>query len=44
MIEVWDSREQAEEFRKEVMAAREEVGIGGDTPAITYFEVHNLTQ
>ena len=44
VIEVWDSREQAEEFGKKVTAAREEAGFGGDTPPITYFELHKLVQ
>jgi hypothetical protein len=42
IIEVWDSREQAEEFGEKVRAAREEAGFGGEVPPITYFEVHHL--
>ncbi len=42
VIEVWDSRDQAEEFGQKVRAAREELGFGGEAPPITYFEVHNL--
>ena len=40
IIEVWDSREQAEEFGERVRAARNELGFGGGMPPITYFEVH----
>jgi len=44
VIEVWDSREEAESFGHKVMAAREELGFGGDRPPMTYLEVHNLLQ
>jgi hypothetical protein len=44
VIEVWESREQAEEFTKKVMAAREDLGIGTDRPMIQYLEVHRLAQ
>ena len=42
VIEVWDSREKAEEFGQRVLAAREEAGFGGGMPPITYFDVHHL--
>jgi len=41
IIEVWDSRDQADEFTEKVRAAREELGISGQ-PTITYLEVYNL--
>lgn len=43
VIEVWDSREQAEEWSRKVMAVREELGIGGQ-PEISYYDVRRLTQ
>ena len=43
VIEVWDSREQAEEFGEKVRAVRKELGFEGQ-PEIQYFEVHNLMQ
>jgi hypothetical protein len=43
IVEVWDSREQAEEWTKKVMAAREELGVGeSGPPEMTYLEVHKL--
>ena len=42
VIEVWDSRDQAEEFGQRVRAVREEAGFGGEIPPMTYFDVHNL--
>lgn len=42
VIEVWDSREKAEEFGQRVRAVREEVGFGVGMPPITYFDVHHL--
>ena len=44
VIEVWDSRDMAEEFTKKVMAAREELGIATGRPPIQYLEVHRLAQ
>jgi hypothetical protein len=44
VIEVWETREQAEEFTKRVMAAREDLGIGTDRPKIQYLDVHRLAQ
>jgi hypothetical protein len=44
VIDVWDTREQAEAFTEKVRAAREELGIGRSSPPqITYLEVHRLT-
>jgi hypothetical protein len=41
IVEVWDSREQAEQFGEKVRAAREEAGLaGGAMPTITYLKVH----
>jgi nucleotide-binding universal stress UspA family protein len=43
IVELWDSREQAQEFGEKVRAAREEVGVSFDgEPVITYLEVHNV--
>jgi hypothetical protein len=44
IVEVWDSREQAEEFGERVRKAREGAGIGGEPPSISYLEVYNLVQ
>lgn len=44
IIEVWDSRAQADEWGERVMAVRKELGIGSDGPLpITYFEVRRVT-
>jgi hypothetical protein len=44
IVEVWDSREQAEEFTERVRAAREEAGVGAGDPMITYLDVYNLVR
>jgi hypothetical protein len=44
IVEVWDSREQADEFNQRVRTAREEAGVGGGPPPMTYLEVHRLIQ
>jgi hypothetical protein len=45
IFEIWDSREQAEEWTKKVVAAREELGLGGSAPPqMTYFELHKLAR
>ena len=44
IVEVWESREKAEEFGEKVRAARDAEGIGGDAPHIHYLEVHNITR
>jgi hypothetical protein len=43
IIELWDSRDQAEEFTEKVRAARQEVGVGAQ-PAITYMDVHRVRE
>jgi hypothetical protein len=43
IIDVWDSREQADQFAEQVAAARADLGIGGSgPPAIEYLEVHHV--
>lgn len=42
VLELWDSREQAESFTEKVRAAREQIGLSGSRPALTYMDVHNL--
>ncbi len=44
IVEVWDSREQAEEWGEKVMAARTEAGFGDGPPTIEYLDVHNVVQ
>ena len=44
IVEVWDSREQAEAWGEKVAATRAEAGIGGDAPTIEYLEVHKIVQ
>lgn len=44
IVEVWDSREQAEAWAEKVAAAREEAGFGGNPPSIEYLEVHSIVQ
>jgi hypothetical protein len=44
IVEVWDSREQAEAWSEKVAAAREEAGFGERPPSIEYVEVHNVVQ
>lgn len=41
VIEIWDSREQAELFTERIRAARAELGVTGQ-PTITYMDVHSL--
>jgi len=44
IIEVWDSKEQAEAFGERVREARRELGIGdGSMPPVEYLELHALT-
>ncbi len=41
IVEVWEAREQADEFGEKVRATRERIGVGvGRQPQVTYFEVH----
>jgi len=43
IVEVWDSREQAEQFGEKVRAVREELGIGGGgPPQIWYLDVYKF--
>jgi hypothetical protein len=42
IIEVWDTREQAEAFGEKVRAARQDMGIGGAPPPVEYLELHSL--
>jgi hypothetical protein len=44
IIEVWDTREQAEAWGEKVMAARTEAGFGDGPPSIEYLEVHSTVQ
>jgi alkanesulfonate monooxygenase SsuD/methylene tetrahydromethanopterin reductase-like flavin-dependent oxidoreductase (luciferase family) len=44
IVEVWDSRQQAEEFGEKVRAARQAAGADGNEPTITYLEVHKVIQ
>ncbi|MGI8421239.1 MAG: hypothetical protein ACR2MU_03110 [Gaiellaceae bacterium] len=44
IVEVWDTREQAEAWGEKVAAARQEAGLGGAPPEIEYLEVHNIVQ
>lgn len=44
IVEVWDSREQAEAWGEKVTAARTEAGFGDGPPAIEYLEVHSILQ
>ena len=41
IVEVWDSREQAEAWGEKVAAARD---LGGRPPSIEYLEVHRIVQ
>lgn len=44
IVEVWDSREEADAWGEKVMAARTEAGFGDGPPSIEYLEVLNVTQ
>jgi hypothetical protein len=43
VLEVWDSRDEAEQFTERVRGAREEVGMT-DQPSIAYMDVHRVLQ
>lgn len=43
IVEVWDSRDEAEQWTEQVKVARNEVGVEGP-PVVVYYEVHNLVQ
>jgi hypothetical protein len=42
IIEVWDTREQAEAFGEKVRAVRQEMGVGAPMPTPEYLELHTL--
>lgn len=44
IVEIWDSREEAEAWGEKVAAARDEAGFGGGPPRIEYLEVHRVIQ
>ena len=44
VVEVWDSRAEAEAWGEKVMAVRNEAGFGDGPPSIEYLEVHNIVQ
>ena len=44
IVEVWDSREQAEAWGERVAAARTEAGFGDGPPTVEYLEVHSIVQ
>ncbi len=44
IVEVWDSREDAEAWGEKVMAVRTESGFGDGPPSIEYLDVHNVVQ
>ncbi|HVC86701.1 MAG TPA: hypothetical protein VNC40_04650 [Gaiellaceae bacterium] len=44
IVEVWDSRAEAEAWGEKVMAARTEAGFGDGPPSIEYLEVHSVVQ
>ena len=43
IVEVWESRDEAEAWGEKVKVARQEIGVEG-MPVVTYYEVHNLRQ
>ncbi len=45
IVEIWDSREEAEAWGDKVAAAREAAGFGADrAPSIEYLDVHNIVK
>lgn len=44
IVEIWDSREQAEAWGEKVMAARNEAGFGDGPPTIEYLDIHSVVQ
>ena len=44
IVEVWETREQAEAWGEKVAAAREAAGLGGAPPSIEYLDVHSIVQ
>jgi hypothetical protein len=43
IVEVWESRDEAEAWGEKVKVARQEVGVEG-APKIVYYELHTLAQ
>lgn len=45
IVEIWDSREEAEAWGEKVTAARDAAGFGaGSPPSIEYLDVHAVIQ
>jgi hypothetical protein len=45
VIELWESRDQAEQFGEKVRAIRSELGVGdGGMPPMEYLDVHNVIE
>lgn len=44
IVEVWDSRDEAEAWQEKVASARNEAGFGDSPPMIEYMEVHRVVQ
>lgn len=44
IVEVWDTRAQAEAWGEKVMAARTDAGFGSGPPTIEYLDVHSVVQ
>ena len=44
IVEVWDSREEAEAWAEKVATARNEAGFGASPPTIEYLDVHRVIQ
>ena len=44
IVELWDSREDADAFTERVRSARQELGVGEGPPAIEYFDVHRQAE
>lgn len=44
IIEVWDSRAEAEAWGEKVMAARTDAGVGDGRPSIEYLNVHSVVK
>jgi hypothetical protein len=44
IVEVWESRDEAEAWGEKVAAARDEAGFGAQQPSIEYLDVHRVTQ
>ena len=44
VIDVWESREQAEQFGERIQSTRKELGLEPRMPSITTYEVHNIVR